>query len=181
MMRLFAAITPSEQAREHLVSALRPIRERTGQELRWADPDNWHLTLAFYGDQPNDPSELERHLAAVATGYGPLTLGLRGAGSFNQRTLWIGVDGDTDQLKYLMAECLLDPEQRQRQRAHLTVARTGSRTRDRWVLDDLVHALAVYDGPSFTCDRIQLMESHLGEGRSGGPRYETVSEIHLVG
>lgn len=180
MKRLFAALTPSDEAREHLVSALRPIRERTGQELRWTDPDNWHLTLAFYGDQPNDPVELEQHLAVVAGGYGPLELALRGAGSFNQRTLWVGVDGDTERLRHLMAECLLEPVERHRQRAHLTVARTGSRTRDRWVLDDLVHALAVYVGPTFLCDRIELIESHLGEGRSGGPRYETVAEIMLA-
>ncbi len=179
MIRLFAALRPSEEAREHLVSALRPIRERTGQELRWADPANWHLTLAFYGDQPNDPVDLIDHLERVAQAHHALDLGLRGAGVFNQRTLWVGVDGQTARLRELMADCLLDPEERHRQRAHLTVARTGSRTRDRWLLDDLVHALAVYAGPQFTCDRLDLVQSLLGEGRSGGPRYETVASIPL--
>lgn len=181
MRRLFAAIVPPEDAREHLVTALRPIREGFGTESRWSDPDNWHITVSFYGAQPNDAALVTDTLAA-ATAWAPaLELQLRGAGCFDRRTLWIGVGGDKTGLKTLMADSLLDPELRHRQRAHLTVARTGTRTRDLWLLDDHAHALSVYSGPRFVADEVHLMESHLGKGRSGAPKYEVVDTFYLRG
>lgn len=179
MRRLFAAAVPSEAAKEHLVSALRPVRDEAAAQLRWTEPDDWHMTLAFYGEQPNDPGELAAHLAVAAAGSRPLELNLTGAGSFNSRTLWIGVGGDTKALRLLMADALLDPEERARQRAHLTVARASARLRDTWLLPEVVRALSVYSGPSFRVEKIALMESHLGEGRGGGPRYEVLETIQL--
>jgi RNA 2',3'-cyclic 3'-phosphodiesterase len=179
MRRLFAAIVPPAEVREHLITALRPIRAFTGTESRWTDPDNWHITLAFYGNQPNDAATVTHLLGDAALCTPPLTLHLRGAGVFDSRTLWIGVGGDKAQLKRLMADCLLDPELRHRQRAHLTVARTGTRTRDPWLLRDHAHALSVYSGPDFVVDQVHLLESHLGRGRSGGPKYEVVDTFPL--
>lgn len=336
-MRLFASIRPPEEVREHLVTALRPIRDDHGPLLRWIDPDQWHVTVAFYGERPDGSvDELAEHIAAaVATtdfpaagspGAGPfpgsglpgadfsstsspaagfpaspgLDLHLRGAGSFSGRTLWIGVGGDVAPLRRLMAACahdpfaidddpdpLLDPDapsahlggtssdtsgfhgsgslnsgsrgsgsrssgsrnsrsrgskggdQRERRRAHLTVARlrareqggrrdgrrshrrsawAGDRRRGRsrdggsWAADpggghgggygggqfdggygrdlvrparhdgasllhDVVHALSVYAGPSWSTTEIELVSSRLGEGRSGGALHETVATI----
>ncbi|MFD5868437.1 2'-5' RNA ligase family protein [Corynebacterium sp. NPDC060344] len=146
-MRLFASIRPPEEVREHLVTALRPIRDGLGPSLRWTDPDQWHLTVAFYGERPDGSvDELAGHIAAAvattdfpphdssptfpADATGPtdpsdstdpewnpagaphapsLDLHLRGAGSFSGRTLWIGVGGDVDPLRRLMAGCAHDP------------------------------------------------------------------------
>ena len=179
MRRLFAAIVPPTEVREHLITALRPIRDTFGTETRWTDPDNWHITLAFYGSQPNDAAEVTDILAQATAWAPPLELRLRGAGCFDRRTLWIGVGGDKALLKTLMADCLLEPDARGRQRAHLTVARTGTRTRDPWLLDDHAHALAIYTGPEFAADEVLLLESHLGKGRSGGPKYEVVDKFYL--
>ncbi|WP_311342721.1 RNA 2',3'-cyclic phosphodiesterase [Corynebacterium riegelii] len=181
MRRLFAAIVPPTEVREHLITALRPIRDGFGTESRWTDPDNWHITLAFYGSQPNDAAEVTDILAQATAWAPPLELRLRGAGCFDRRTLWIGVGGDKAELKTLMADCLLEPDARGRQRAHLTVARTGTRTRDFWLLDDHAHALSIYSGPRWHVDEIHLMESHLGKGRSGGPKYDIVDTFYLRG
>lgn len=181
-MRLFASISPSEEAREHLVSALRPIRQDLGPDLRWTDPEQWHLTLAFYGEQAAGAvDDLMGHLQMAAAGTSAMTLALKGAGSFNRKNLWMGVGGDTVVLKRLMADCLLDPLERHRQRAHLTVARNQVRNRD-WdpFLGDIVRALSVYEGPDFRADRIDLIHSTLGAGRSGGPLYEVVGSIPLA-
>lgn len=328
-MRLFASIRPPEEVREHLVTALRPIRDGHGPLLRWADPDQWHLTVAFYGERPDGSvEELAEHIAAaVATtqfpapsspapdldsavpstsgssatdsdfaGYSAsptLDLHLRGAGSFSGRTLWIGVGGDVDPLRRLMAACTHDPfaipddpdldldpagyfagsgfggsgsgsggsgsagsgsrgsgaaNQPERRRAHLTVARLrareqggrrdgrrshrrsawagdrrrgGSRDGGSWaansasggrgnggrgsggrgygggpspadfgrdlarparhdgagILHEVVHALSVYSGPSWSATEIELVSSRLGEGRAGGALHETVATI----
>ena len=44
---------------------------------------------------------------------------------------------------------------------------------------ELVHALLVYEGPEFLCEELVLMESRLGEGRSGGSRYDILERIRL--
>ncbi|WIM67128.1 RNA 2',3'-cyclic phosphodiesterase [Corynebacterium breve] len=175
--RLFAALTPSEPAREHLITALRPIRERDCNQLRFTEPDNWHITCAFYGETAEDPEWLLGHLAAASTG--PLELCLSGAGSFSSRTLWIGVGGMRDRLRTLMSGCVLDPEEAARQRAHLTVARAHPRLSDPWLLGDITHALSVYRGPSWQATTIGLYESFLGQGRSGQPRYELLGTTEL--
>lgn len=177
MIRLFAALFPSDAAREHLVAALRPIRDFSGQEIRWTDPDNWHITLAFYGQQPNDGASISEHLAHVSSFHRAPTLYLNGAGAFEQRTLWMGVGGDP--LKDMMSECCL-PDMDPRQRPHLTVGRTGRRSRDPYAVGDIVHALTVYRGPEFTCDELCLVQSHLGEGRGGGPRYEVLEKFRYT-
>lgn len=181
-MRLFASISPSTQAREHLLGALRPISADLGPDLRWTDPQQWHLTLAFYGEQPEGAIEdLLGHLAMAAAGARAMELNLRGAGSFNRRNLWVGVGGETPMLKQLMADCLLDPSERSRQRAHLTVARNQRGRQRGWdpVLDDVVHALAVYQGPDFPVTQIDLVKSTLGAGRGGEPRYEVLASVPL--
>src|SRR5690625_502264 len=93
-MRVFVSIRPSADARLHLQNALDEVRQTAGQSLRWGDADQWHLTLAFRPDLPEGavPDALD-DLAAMASGHGPLTLHLSGAGSFSGRTLWIGVGG----------------------------------------------------------------------------------------
>lgn len=176
MRRLFAAVLPPDEVREHLVRALRPVRELS-PDLRWTDPDTWHLTMAFYGNQPNDAAAVSDHLSQATAFRRPLRLHLRGAGAFDRRTLWIGVGGDKRELRDLMADCSLEFDGRHR--AHLTVAKRGSRTRDAWVIDDYCHALSVYCGPEFWVDEVHLMESHLGQGRGGGPRYDIVDTFYL--
>src|SRR5699024_463015 len=80
-------------------NALDEVRQTAGQSLRWGDADQWHLTLAFRPDLPEGavPDALD-DLAAMASGHGPLTLHLSGAGSFSGRTLWIGVGGEVSRL-----------------------------------------------------------------------------------
>lgn len=175
MKRLFSALLPSEAAREHLVSALRPLRAEFPHNLRWVDPDNWHITVSFYGEHPNDTSQLTRHLAQAAAACAPLNLRLKGAGSFGHRTMWMGVGGDGRALKNLMADSDVEPSNRAEIKPHLTIART----KERWAVAELVHILSVYEGPAFTCDELVLMESQLGRGRGGGPRYEVVERITL--
>ncbi|MHA2789524.1 RNA 2',3'-cyclic phosphodiesterase [Corynebacterium sp. S7] len=175
--RLFAAIALPDEAREHLVMALREIHAQNQNQLRFSDPDNWHITCAFYGETAQDPEELLAHLAAASVG--PMTLELAGAGSFSGATLWIGVGGQTALLRKFMAGCVLDPEEAKRQRAHLTVARAHRRLADPWLIGDLTQALSVYRGPAWNASSVGLYESHLGEGRSGGPRYELVGEVRL--
>ncbi|HLQ80724.1 MAG TPA: RNA 2',3'-cyclic phosphodiesterase [Brachybacterium sp.] len=195
-MRVFVALRPSPAALEHLDVALEDVRARAGLALRWGDPDQRHLTLAFRADLPDGALEdAVEHLASHAAGHHPMSLQLSGAGVFDARTLWIGVGGDTGQLAALMGEELLEGELRERRRAHLTVARVsaraprGPRRRRRGqapppdptqlLLADAVHALSVYRGPTWEATELELVRSVLGQGRSGGPRHEVLATVPL--
>ncbi|MGO1283959.1 MAG: RNA 2',3'-cyclic phosphodiesterase [Brachybacterium sp.] len=196
-MRVFAAIRPSPQALEHLDSALEEVRGSAGLSLRWGDPEQWHLTLAFHPDLPEGAiPETFENLAHAAAHHAPMTLQLSGAGMFGARTLWIGVGGDTPQLTALMGEELLGGEDRERRRAHLTVARVSARAPraprrrrgerrppdpSQLLLSSAVHALSVYRGPSWYAEELELLSSQLGQGRSGGPRHEVLGTVPLGG
>jgi 2'-5' RNA ligase len=106
------------------------------------DPEQWHVTLAFYGEVPD--GAVPELTTALARRIGPLPaprLRLRGAGSFAGRNLWVGVGGESEEdeqaLAGLVAASLaagedigLPPEPRARNRAHLTLARLGGRRPD---------------------------------------------------
>ncbi|ASK64657.1 RNA 2',3'-cyclic phosphodiesterase [Brachybacterium avium] len=195
-MRVFVALRPSPTALEHLDSALEGVRGRAGRALHWGDPAQWHLTLAFRADLPGGAlQDTVDQLAAVAAEHRPLPLQLSGAGVFSGRTLWIGVGGATEALSALMGETLLEGEDRERRRAHLSVARVSARAPraprrrrrgearppdpTQLLLADAVHALSVYRGPLWEASELEVVESVLGQGRSGGPLHEVLAVVPL--
>ncbi|MBO0607748.1 RNA 2',3'-cyclic phosphodiesterase, partial [Myceligenerans salitolerans] len=127
-MRLFTAVFPPEAVLDHLDLAVHGVTS-TGASPRWVPRENRHITLAFYADVPEGAvDELSEELAVVAAKHGPLDLGLRGAGSFGGRVLWVGVDGDLGPLRELAQDCLAAsprevPEDVKPHRPHLTIAR----------------------------------------------------------
>ena len=108
---------------------------------------------------------------------------MKGAGSFHDHNLWIGVGGEVSALNTLMAACALD-DAPEHHRAHMTVARvTRTAARPRFspsLTGEFVHALCVYSGPTWTVDEVHLIQSELGKGRSGGPLHTVVGNIFLV-
>src|SRR6476620_11856972 len=102
---MFAALVPPTEAVEDLDAFLEPRRD-AGPELRWTDPDQWHVTLAFMADVPERAIERLLEEAEEATSRRePMTLRFRGAGAFPEvydaKVLWTGVDGAPDRLTAL--------------------------------------------------------------------------------
>jgi 2'-5' RNA ligase len=178
-MRLFAALVPPEPVLDHVDAALDGVRSGSASALRWVSRENLHLTLAFYGDVAEGSlPDLTAALALVAERMPMPELTLSGAGAFPGRTLWVGVSGDIGALQHLMAaaaEPLADAEPGPK-RPHLTVARSGRRSRG-LDLSGAVRALSVYRGPSWRAHEIVVCSSHLGEGRAGAPRYDVEARL----
>lgn len=205
-MRVFAGLWPAPEVRQHLASSLvtavgvdpeaAPGRSRP-DGVRWTAAENWHVTLAFYGDVGDGRVEqLAEDLAEVAAGAAPFDLELTGAGVFAHRTLWTGVGGDVAAVHGLVDGCREAGEaigarqdDRIRSRPHLTLGRVaqprgGRRRRDLATPDPgdlLVHALAVYRGPRWPVTELVLTESLPGEGRAGGPLYRPLGTWRLGG
>lgn len=194
--RLFAAVRPPTHVLDHLSLALAGlIGSERPEGVRWTAEENWHLTVAFFGEVPDGVGEeLRTGLGHVAAAARPFSLRLRGAGVFAHRTLWIGTAGEVESMAALAAAAAAvgtavtgRVDERPRHRPHLTVGRTtaerSGRARRTGRSSDqasgLVHALSVYEGPTWTVEDVLLVRSRPGAGRGGGPLYEDMSRIPL--
>jgi len=182
--RCFVAVPLDDSLRSALSEAVSGWRlQPPADGLRWAEPDAWHLTLAFLGTvNPDDVPRIATAISDVAAGHVPTEVATGRLGAFHRsgsaRVLWYGVhdpDGSLSALAGALASALgLVSEEEYR--PHVTLARARRRPMDLrgWIEGAAVSAP---DG-RLTVDRIALMRSHLG----GGPaRYETLETFMLGG
>ncbi|MEV8630562.1 RNA 2',3'-cyclic phosphodiesterase [Streptosporangium sp. NPDC051023] len=182
-MRLFVGVLPPRRARDELARALRP-HQGAWPGLRWIDRANWHVTLSFLGEVPEEiQPELETRLARAASRHAPMTLSLAGAGAFpsarRARVFWTGLYGPRLPLVRL-AESLgagarragAVQVDRKRLSPHLTLARTRTETD----VTGLVEAFAAFEGAEWEMSAVHLVRSHLGST----VRYEEIAEYALT-
>lgn len=187
-VRLFTAVIPPPEAIEDLDAFLEPRRE--AGDFRWAGVEGWHLTLAFMGAaDPWRVEQLEERLTRAARRRTPFAATLTGGGAFpnvgRAKVLWVGVETASDQGRTEIARLATGARAAAtksgievdggRFKPHLTLARLGHPAE----LTNWVRLLDAYRGPTWTVERIALVESHLGEGPRGRPRYEVVGEYPL--
>lgn len=180
------AIVPPEEVREDLADFLEPRRETA--PVRWSDPHQVHVTLAFLEHVAEHRlDELADRLERTAGRRRPVRARIAGGGAFphvaGARVLWAGLELDDadDALQVTrMAEGARAAANRtgikvdgRRFRAHLTIARTSRPTE----LTNWVRLLDAYRGPEWTIDSFLLVASHLGEGAGGRPRHEILAEF----
>lgn len=181
-MRLFAAVDPPAEIRDSLLNALGDQRD---DRLRWVSPDQWHLTLAFYGEVAEPKAEkLLEGLTRAAERSAPFGVRLATAGTFPRqatkaRVLWIGLDGEVDSLRRAADRCAgagrrarIAMEDRAF-RPHLTLARSR---RDAVDVADLVHRLSSYTSPWWQVTSLRLVRSTLGPE----VRHETLRDFPIA-
>lgn len=177
--RLFAAVVPPAEVLDTL-DLFVESRRHADANLRWVRRDNWHLTLAFFGDVPDERVEPLQNALDAVTGS-PFTVTLDGAGTFPQpsaaRVLYRAISTGTDQLSRLRrrirtaAERVGVPSDNADHRPHLTLARTRRPA-------PLIRWLTIVDSfpaQSFTVDGFVLVQSEL---HPSGPAYRA---LHTVG
>lgn len=180
--RCFVAVALPDGLRRELGEWVAGIR-RDGTldaDWRWADPEAWHITLAFLGATPPEavPGIAER-LAVDLAGRGGFSLTSGGIGAFpgrsHARVLWYGVQDADRQLAALagIVRASTGTDEGAPFRPHVTLAR--ARDRHGTPLPPLpVEALPAGHVPVAA---VALMRSHLG----GGPaRYETLGQVRLL-
>ncbi|MFL6115678.1 MAG: RNA 2',3'-cyclic phosphodiesterase [Catenulispora sp.] len=214
-MRLFVAITPPRAVLLEVRTAVDALKRGNAPGvnalLRWTRPETWHITVAFYGEVPEDKAEdLTERLGRVAARTTPMELSLAGAGRFGPRALWFGVQGQCDRLGRLAESagaaarrCHIRMEDRP-YRPHLTLARVSGVPRGT-AQDDhtgpldlapLVERLRAFRSPGWLVGEVELFmvldagengDGHGGHGLSGATgaspakRYERVAHWPLTG
>ncbi|MFJ4878882.1 RNA 2',3'-cyclic phosphodiesterase [Streptomyces sp. NPDC088745] len=182
--RVFVALAPPDPAKDELARALGPAYAAYPR-LRWNRVEDWHLTLAFLGEQPAAAVDLLRPaLAGLAAARAPLSFALTGGGHFDERVLWSGVEGDTDALQGLAGEvralvkgCGIAFEER-RLRPHLTLAR--ARRDDPASVAAVAASLDGFAGRPWQAARLHLVASNFGRG-PGPIRYRDVASWPFTG
>lgn len=165
-MSYYVAIKPSLDAQVDL-------RQSTGFLLAQptgftsAPEEDWHITLAYLGDVPAELIPAMMNTVSSLTAMPqvrPFTLELAGAGTFEDRVLWVGVDAEVDQLIMLAnsARLYLNANTDYPYYPHLTLGKSDGSVD----LAPFVGKLASYRGPSWTAIRVYLMQSI-----DGGPEW----------
>ena len=181
-MRVFAAVVLPDDVVADLDAVIARHRDDV---LAWTLREQWHLTLAFYGQVADERvPNLKARLTRAAKRYPVLSLALDGAGRFDERTLWVGCSGDVATLRDIARSAAAagrrvgaaSADDAFRFRAHVTLAR-ARRPVD---LRPYVAALDAYRSRSWSVDAVSLVRSHLGAGAERRSMYETLSRHPLA-
>lgn len=136
-------------------------------QMRWVRPEGVHLTLKFLGDvEENRVADIVLAAQRVASEFQPLALSTAGLDGFprleSARVLWLGVEGDLEQLRILQGRIVQNLEdlgfERDRRPffAHVTVGR-ARRNPVRVISENTEKWRAV----NFSVDRVSVMKSTL--------------------
>jgi RNA 2',3'-cyclic 3'-phosphodiesterase len=183
-VRTFIALELSPPARQFLTDCQDRLR-RAHADVKWVRPDLIHLTLVFLGEVPVEmQADLASAVREAASGTGPLTLQISGAGRFPPqglpRVVWIGIaesSGGLLRLQQALAEATAAFAEKPEDRAytaHLTLGRvrTGKNARD---LTGMLDAMT-RTGPSFEVREVTIFKSELS---AQGPTYTPLARVPL--
>jgi 2'-5' RNA ligase len=162
---LFSALQPPEDVARDLANLL---GVPAPGPLRWSGPENWHVTLGFYGD--DDPVSRSVWLAGQLAGRASIDVRLENAGTF-PGVLWLSIGGAglTD-LAHAAGAGLEDRPYR----AHLTLARFPREEPE--AAHEWVKRLAGYSSRTWTVAEAVLMASSRNEG---GSHYRVIDRYPL--
>ena len=166
LSRLFVAVWPPPEVLDRVAALERPAVEG----LRWATPDQWHITLRFLGETEVAP--VVDALKAVA--FAPFEARLGPAvGRFDQRVLHIPVDGVDDLAGAVITASarLGRPPDDRPFHGHLTLARVGKHARV-----DLRRLAGVPVEAKWEVSSFCLVGSRLSPA---GARYEVLERFDL--
>lgn len=182
LMRLFAALPLSPLVSERLLS-LRLRLSSPGDGLRWSTPEQWHITLQFFGDTtPAIASCLETILSKLQSPAPEIVLS--SLGTFSAKGILFAAVEPTPALLAFQAEvetlsrsCGFAPELRPF-RPHITLARSKGKAGNATLWKLSSPTLPPF-GPElrFTGAECLLLESTL---QSQGARYSVHARLPLA-
>ncbi|HRY47207.1 MAG TPA: RNA 2',3'-cyclic phosphodiesterase [Candidatus Paceibacterota bacterium] len=188
-MRLFVALPLPEVVCRKIGEIQETLRQRLpSRSIRWTNPRQAHLTLCFLGEvQADQLDALKSRLAKVTPQTQPLTLGLSAVGCFPRpqapRVLWVGLNGELDQLNHLQISVAsacrqwCEKDELNPFHPHLTIARIKEHVpRLEQNLYGLLGNLSENDSPSWMASNFILMQSRL---LAAGPEYHEAGRFTL--
>jgi 2'-5' RNA ligase len=189
-LRLFVAIALPETVKDEVEKIQRELRgAASGDSIRWAKREQFHLTLKFLGNvAETGVNELIEALRAACANFGPLHLRAEGVGFFPDarfpRVAWVGV-GDSCVLPELQKKIEAAVERFTSEKpdkqfvGHVTLARIQRIKRphaEAWAKS--AEDMSKRRLGEWVAAKVGLIRSELGVG---GSRYTTLAEFPLLG
>jgi len=185
-LRTFIAVSLSSSVLAGIDKLMRTLRPHFGDEVRWVESKNLHITLKFLGDVPlNDLPQLIRAVTQSTEQTYSFDLTFQGLGTFPSRespkTLWIGCREGSEELSQLadmMNEALLPlgfPKESRRFSPHLTIGRVKKQPHE-------VSLMPIFDEHqnrlfgACSVNEVQIFSSELTRR---GPIYDELAAIPL--
>ncbi len=148
--------------------------------VKWVRSNSVHITLKFNGPTPADLiPKMNADLKSAVSRFAPIKLSIAGTGCFPNRdyprVLWLGVDGETEQLQLLVNEIhsvmgnLGYPDESDQFKPHVTIARLPSKQKQTPDIDTFLKSR--FEPVAMFTDRIHVISSEL---LPGGPVYSNL-------
>src|SRR2546426_1336432 len=144
-IRAFIALPVPADVIGNIVRCQEEMAAQAGDRVRWTPEEQIHLTVQFLGNiSTADVEQIQARLAGIMK---PLHLRAHGLGGFpslrNPRVIWVGLEGDIDQLKAVQAaiEQATGRSEERKFHPHLTIGRVREGRRlnaklDQWKDND---------------------------------------------
>jgi len=185
-LRTFIAVSLSSSVLAGIGKLMRTLRPHFGDEVRWVESKNLHITLKFLGDVPlNDFPQLIRAVTHGAEQTDSFDLTFQGFGVFPSRespkTLWIGCREGSEELGKLaetMNEVLLPlgfPSEARRFSPHLTIGRVKKSAQ----VSSLMPIFDEHQNRLFGACSVSEVQIFTSELTRHGPLYDEIAAIPL--
>ncbi len=188
-IRSFIAIELPAEVRQALAGLQAKLKAGDGQQVKWVEPENLHLTLQFLGNiDAAAVNDIAAAITQAAIGTHPFQVEIGGLGVFpnTQRVsvIWVGLAGDIAKLAGLQKSIGANleplgfkPETRPFT-PHLTLGRVRDYCRppERSALGQVISRTAFNNRYEITVTAINLMKSQLTRE---GPIYSRLAAITL--
>ncbi len=180
--RLFIAINLPGEVKDRVAGEIEKFRYDFTNDIRFSERENWHVTVAFLGDQDDMAigpilDSMQRVCGGFSAFEGEFDSISYGPNSKNPRMIWLNGSAETSEklaelktgLEDNLAELGVDFSREFRKfHAHVTLARfRGGRG-----LPEINRGLKL----SFPVASLDLMESRLGKS---GAEYELLQKVEL--
>lgn len=169
-MRTFIAIELTGQAQDEL-ACLQSALRKADADVKWAEPENIHLTLRFIGGvDPKKAEEIKEVLAETAAGFKIFDLTMKDIGAFpslsSPRVIWAGVGlGAVESTRIAEAietklQAIGIPEEERKFHPHMTLGRIRN-PKNCEKLRGIIETIRFEAGSKINVDHLTLFRSRL--------------------
>ncbi|MBN1621091.1 MAG: RNA 2',3'-cyclic phosphodiesterase [Endomicrobiales bacterium] len=184
-MRLFIALNIPDDLKNKIADVQNNLK-RSLSDVKWVGQRNFHLTLKFLGETPEEKvNDIISSLTNAVSNYGKFQVAFCGTGVFpdihRPRVVWIGIREGKEKLEALADKIeeemfLLDfPKEKRKFSAHLTLGRVKSQ-KNKYSLIKKVIANEKTEAGSHDVLSIDLMQSIL---HPQGPEYICLKSVYI--